>query len=115
MIFGAIDTASSGLTTYRTWIDAVSNNIANVDTNLNLPAGAKPFQEQLVQAQANDYSESGGVGTGVHVAGIVAGDTDIDLGDQMSKLIMAQRGYEANLSVVDRAKDAYQQALNLGK
>ena len=115
MIFGAIDTASSGLTVYRTWIEAVSNNIANVDTNNTLLPGQQPFQEQLVEAQANDYSNSGNVGTGVHVAAIAAGDTNIDLGDQMSKLIMAQRGYEANLAVVDRAKDAYQQALNLGK
>jgi flagellar basal-body rod protein FlgC len=115
LIFGAIDTASTGLTLYRTWMEAVSNNIANVDTNQSLPAGAQPFQEQLVQAQANDYSDNGGVGSGVKVAGIVAGDTDIDLGDQMSKMIMAQRGYEANLAVVDRAKDAYQQALTLGK
>ena len=29
---------------------------------------------------------------------------DIDLGDQMSQLIMAQRGYQANLAVVDRAR-----------
>jgi flagellar basal-body rod protein FlgC len=33
----------------------------------------------------------------------------------MGQLIMAQRGYEANLSVVDRAKDAYEAALNIGK
>jgi flagellar basal-body rod protein FlgC len=40
---------------------------------------------------------------------------DIDLSDQMGQLIMAQRGYQANLAVVDRAKDAYQSALQLGK
>ncbi len=40
---------------------------------------------------------------------------DIDLGGQMGQLIMAQRGYQANLTVVDRAKDAYEAALNLGK
>jgi flagellar basal-body rod protein FlgC len=40
---------------------------------------------------------------------------DIDLSDQMGQLIMAQRGYQANLSVVDRAKDAYQAALQLGR
>ena len=40
---------------------------------------------------------------------------DIDLGDQMGQLIMAQRAYQANLAVVDRAKDAYQSALQLGK
>ena len=30
---------------------------------------------------------------------------DIDLGDQMTQLIMAQRGYQANLAVVDRATE----------
>jgi flagellar basal-body rod protein FlgC len=40
---------------------------------------------------------------------------DIDLGDQMAQLIMAQRGYQANLSVIDRATKSYQAALQLGK
>ena len=40
---------------------------------------------------------------------------DIDLADQMTQLIMAQRGYQANLAVVDRAQDAYQRALELGQ
>ena len=40
---------------------------------------------------------------------------DIDMGDQMTQLMIAQRGYEANLSVIDRAKDAYQQALSIGR
>ena len=40
---------------------------------------------------------------------------DIDMGDQMAQLMIAQRGYQANLSVIDRAKDAYQQALSIGR
>ena len=40
---------------------------------------------------------------------------DIDLADQMSQLIMAQRGYQANLAVVERATAAYQQAIGLGR
>jgi flagellar basal-body rod protein FlgC len=40
---------------------------------------------------------------------------DVDLGQQMGQLIMAQRGYQANLSVVDRAREAYQAALQLGR
>ena len=40
---------------------------------------------------------------------------DIDLGDQMTELIMAQRGYQANAAVIERAKDAYTAALQLGK
>ena len=40
---------------------------------------------------------------------------DIDLADQMGQLIIAQRGYQANLAVVERAHDAYQRALELGR
>ena len=40
---------------------------------------------------------------------------DMDLADQMTELLLAQRGYQANLAVVERAKEAYQQALGLGK
>jgi flagellar basal-body rod protein FlgC len=40
---------------------------------------------------------------------------DIDLASQMGQMIMAQRGYQANLAVVDRAHDAYQAALQLGR
>ncbi len=40
---------------------------------------------------------------------------DIDLASQMTQLIMAQRGYQANLTVIDRAKDSYQAALGIGR
>ena len=40
---------------------------------------------------------------------------DIDLGEQMSTLIMAQRGYQANAAVVDRAKTTYEAALQIGR
>ena len=40
---------------------------------------------------------------------------DIDLSTQMGALIMAQRGYQANAGVVDRAKETYQAALQIGR
>jgi len=40
---------------------------------------------------------------------------NVDLGDQMSMLIIAQRGYEANAAVVDRAKSTYEAALQIGR
>ena len=129
MLFGAIQTAGSGLTVYRTWLDAVSDNISNMNDAVS--TGSAAFQQRFVIAQpAAD-------GNGVQVGGIVLGDPngrvvyepnnpladkdgnvrypDIDLSDQMGQLIMAQRGYQANLSVVDRARDAYQAALQLGR
>ena len=132
-IFGALGIAGTGLTVYRKWLDAVSDNIANM--NDAVATNADAFQARYIVAQAADY----GSGTeGVQVGGaVLSGRTegrivneptnpladengnvkypDIDLGDQMSQLIMAQRAYQANLAVVDRAKDAYQSALQLGK
>jgi len=127
--FNAIGVATSGVTVYRKWLDAVSDNIANMD-NVSRTSD-KAFQARYVIAQeAQD-------GNGAQVGGIVLGsaagqltyepdnplaDTegyvrrpDIDLGSQMSQMIMAQRAYQANLSVVDRAKESYQAAIQLGK
>lgn len=129
--FGAMDTAGTGLVLHRTWLDAVADNIANVNTVR--PTSGAAFQARYVVAEAANY---GGT-DGVRVAGAAFGDPagrltyqpgnpladargyvrlpDIDLADQMSQLIMAQRGYQANLAVVERATAAYQQAIGLGR
>jgi flagellar basal-body rod protein FlgC len=106
-------------------------------SNINTvnPYDAEPFRERLIVAQAVRYGDGDG---GVRVAraefggdpeGRVVYDPshplaneegmvrypDIDMGDQMVALMMAQRGYQANLAVVERATNAYQAALQLGK
>lgn len=130
--FDALHIAGSSLFLHRTWMDAVSDNMANLNT-VN-PAGEDAFQERMIVAEAVDYGSGQG---GVRVAGAEFGDPegqmvfqpdhpyadeegyvrypDIDMGDQMVQLMMAQRGYQANLAVVERAKNAYQQAIQLGK
>jgi flagellar basal-body rod protein FlgC len=129
MTFDAIGIAGSALTVHRKWLDAISDNIANVNTAA--PTSGAAFQARYVEATA-------GAGTsGVYVAGTQLGSAegrlvsdptnpladadgmvrmpDIDLGEQMSSLIMAQRGYEANAAVVDRAKTTYEAALQIGR
>lgn len=130
-IFGALHVSGSGLYLHRKWLDAVADNLANVNTVR--PTSGEAFRQRMIVAQAADYGQGGGV----RVAGAVFGDPegrlahqpdhpladadgyvrrpDLDLGEQMTELMMAQRGYQANLAVVDRAREAYQQALSLGK
>jgi flagellar basal-body rod protein FlgC len=131
-IFDTFGIAGSGLMTHRKWLDAVSDNIANVNTVKRTDEDA--FQQRMVVAEAVDYgSGSGGVrvaraefgnpeGRLVHQPDHPLADAegyvkypDIDLGDQMTQMIMAQRGYQANLAIVERATNAYQAALQLGK
>jgi flagellar basal-body rod protein FlgC len=127
--FNAIGVAGSGVTVYRKWLDAVSDNIANID-NVSRTS-EKAFQARYVvaqQAQDGNGAEVGGVAFG-SAQGILTYEPenpladskgyvrrpDIDLGGQMSQMMMAQRAYQANLAVVDRAKDSYTAAINLGK
>jgi flagellar basal-body rod protein FlgC len=131
-LFSAIGIAGTGVTVHRKWLDAVSDNLANI--NDVRPTSGEAYRAKQVIAQAVDYGDGSG---GVQVGGIVEGSAegrlvyapdnaqadaegyvrmpDIDLGDQMGQLLMAQRGYQSNLAVIDRAKDSYQQAIQLGK
>lgn len=127
-MFGAVDSARSGLGVYRRWLDAVGDNIANMNDVRRTQDAA--FQARYLTVEPIE-------GGGARVSGVALGNAegkvvhepnhpladaqgnvrypDIDLGEQMVNLMVAQRGYQANLSVVDRVKDAYQQALQLGK
>ena len=133
--FGAIGIASTGLTVHRKWLDAVSDNLSNINTVRATDEDA--YQAKYVIAQAMNYGNGPTDNQGVHVAGIALGSAegrmvyepghpladaegyvkypDIDMSSQMSQLIMAQRGYQANAAVVDRAKETYQAALQIGR
>jgi flagellar basal-body rod protein FlgC len=131
-VFDTLGISGSGLLAHRKWLDAVSDNISNINTTSRTNEAA--FQERFINAQAVDYGSGSG---GVRVAGTEFGSAegrpvyepnnpladeagyvkypDIDLGEQMTQLLMAQRGYQANLAVVERATALYQAALQLGK
>lgn len=131
-IFGAMEIAGSGLHVHRAWLDAVSDNLANLSTVR--ATGDEAFRERFIVAQSVDYGSGEG---GARVAGAAFGSPegrlvyepqhpladergyvrypDIDMGAQMTHLLMAQRGYQANAAVVDRARDTYMAALQIGR
>src|SRR4051812_36561343 len=131
-LFDALSIAGSGMLAHRKWLDAVSDNISNINTPSRTSEDA--FKERMVDVQAVNYGQGDG---GVKVAGVTFGSgegrvvyepdnpladadgnvkyPDIDLGDQMTELMIAQRGYQANVTAIERATDAYQAALRLGK
>ena len=131
-LFPAIGISGTGVTVYRKWLDAISDNLANL--NDAAPTSGEAYRAKSVVARAVNYGDGTG---GVQVGGIAEGNPagrlvyepanpqadaegyvrypDIDLADQMGQLIMAQRGYQSNLAVIDRARDSYQAAIQLGK
>jgi len=133
-MFDAIDTSGSGLSAYRTWIDVIANNIANV--NDVSPTSGAAFQAQYVQAQPAGQGPDG-IGHGVEITGLPTSSADgiptydpenpiadangyvrrpdIDMSEQMGNLIMAQRAFEANANLVDREAEVYKSAIDIGK
>lgn len=126
--FDMLSIANSALGMHQTWLDALANNIANVNTATR--TSQKAFQGQMVIAGAMP-------GGGVDVAGIAYSNStgrvvndpsnaladangnirlpDLDLASQMSQLIMAQRGFQASVQTTKTAQDTYNAALQIGR
>lgn len=135
--FGMFSVSGSALTVYRTWLDAISDNIANMHTAKRTSEQA--WQPYAVVANSLDYGGArNGVGGGTYVAeiqrtgsvdGVMVQEPsnpladergyvrypDESLPDQMTHMLLAQRGYQANLKVVENAREAYRSALALGR
>lgn len=129
MGFDAIGIAGTGMTVHRRWLDAVADNLANLNTVTSTDQEA--FRARYLVAQ------SAADGEGVFVAGAAFGDAegrlvhdpthpladadgyvrhpDIDMAAQMGQLITAQRGYQASAAVIDRARASYEAALQIGR
>jgi flagellar basal-body rod protein FlgC len=125
----AINIAASALNMHQAWLNAISDNIANVNTAK--PTSGNAFQARYLEVQ--EQTNNDGVAVSQVVKGSATGKVvydptnpiadkdgyvrmpDIDLGEQMSSMIMAQRGYQANAAVVDRAKTTYEAALQIGR
>lgn len=131
-MFSVLNTASSGMGVYQTWLNAISGNIANM--NDASPTNQKAYQARYIMAKPSPAGLQG-VGQGASVAGVALGSAkgiltyspsnplanaqgyvrmpSINLAQQMTQLIMAQRGYQLNAVVVTQATQAYKSALTL--
>lgn len=126
--FDMLRIANTSLGMHQTWLDALSHNIANANTVTSTADAA--FQEQMVVVS----SRSDG---GVDVDRIALGDAqgrlqyepdhpladadgmvrhpDMDMSEQMTSLIQAQRGFQASVQVTKTAQDTYSAALQIGR
>ncbi len=131
-LFRSLDIASSGMDVHQTWLDAIADNIANLNTVSSTDEPA--FAERLIVARSNTVNGKPG---GVRVAATEFGNElgrivydpghpladeegfvrlpDMDLGDQMTSMLMAQRSYQANVVSFERARSAYETALEIGR
>lgn len=131
-MFEALGISGTSMNVHQTWMDAISDNIANINTVR--PMNQEAFQARYVLAQA---IEDGGTGSGVGVRSIEFSSPegrivyspdhpmadaqglvrlpDVDRGEQMTTMVMAQRGYQASVSNIYRVKACYDAAIAMGR
>ena len=132
-LFQALDTAVSGATMTRVWLDSIADNVANINTTR--PPDEEPFRARQVVAQS--VTAADGTGRGVRVQEIRLDDSEsqliydphhphadeyglvrmpnVSLDKEMTNLLLANRVYSMNLSVMDRAINSYRAALQIGR
>lgn len=130
-LFGAFDISGSGMKVYRTWMDSIADNLSNMRSTA--PDGEQLFQSRVVIAQAAQDGQQGAQVREIRARDEAAlfeydpthpyADPEtglvrypgVDMGREMTHLIAAQRGYQANLTTIQTAREAYQAALRLGR
>jgi flagellar basal-body rod protein FlgC len=141
-LFDPISSALSGVDVSQTWMNAISDNIANMNDVTSTSQGAYQARYVVATSVPTQSVATGpgaaatqAIGSGTAVVGIALGSpqgvavydptnpladkqgmvraANVDLGQQMTSMLLAERGYQANLAVISQAEGAYQAALGL--
>lgn len=139
--FQNLDISSSGMRANRTWMEVISQNIANANTTKTSQGG--PYKNKVVSfssvlnaataSQQNQGLVEGGVQVGkitednspfIKVFNPSHPDADsngyvqmpnVNPSMEMVNMIMATRSYEANVGAFNTGKGMYLKALEIGK
>ncbi|MEO8694895.1 MAG: flagellar basal body rod protein FlgC [Acidimicrobiales bacterium] len=131
-LFGALDAAVSGATVSRVWLDAISDNVANVNTIRS--TSEEPFRARMliVNEVGREQGQPGGVRTvriaerggepellydPSHPLADENGNVrrpNVEMSVEMTNLLIANRTYQSNLRVIEIARSTYQSALRIG-
>lgn len=133
MSISTLRISGSALTAERVRLDAISQNIANVQTTRGADGRAYRRREVVFEAVTGDRPDSGGVRVTevrqsdepmqrVYNPGHPDADRqgylelpNVNLVEEMVDLVTATRAYEANVAVVNATKTLVARALELGR
>lgn len=132
-MFNGLNINGSALTAHKTFLDTVSNNIANINTAA--APGEETYKRQGVILKS--FKDTLQNQLGVHVSQITESDredrlvydaenpyadedgyvhyADIDLAEEMADMMVAQRGYQLNLTALNSMREIYETALTIGQ
>ncbi|MDC2865753.1 flagellar basal body rod protein FlgC [Bacillus sp. BP-3] len=136
-MFQAINASGSGLTAAKKWMEVTSDNIVNANTT-NGPNGGPYHRRSVVLEQNNSFASmlQKEPDTGVKISSIETDSNEnlvydpshpqanaegyvrypnIDLTAEMTNVMVAQKMYEANTSVLNANKKMLDKDLEIGK
>lgn len=131
-LFDSLEIAGSSLTAHRLWMDLISQNLANVNTTRTQDGG--PYKRK-VPIFAERLEATGKGAKGVRVEKIEEDDLpprmvyqpehpdadeegyvaypNVNVVREMTDMMAATRAYEANLMVVESAKEIWGSAIDV--
>lgn len=138
-MFSALDISASALAAQRTRINAISNNLANLNTTRNEQGEIEPYQPRFVTFQTDERVQGVLGAAGVRVSSVETSDQEpryryqpghpdairegkwqgyvaypnINLMSEFTDALEAARSYEANVGVMEITKDLGQQTLKI--
>lgn len=132
-MFNSLDINGSSLTAHKVYLNAVSNNIANLNT-------PKKPNEEVYSRQGvifESFEDALNSKLGVKATEIVHENTnyrvvkdaehpyadengyvyypDINMSEEMADMIVAQRGYQLNLNALNYIREVYEKTLQIGQ
>lgn len=131
------DISGSALSAYKEWTEVSANNIANMNTTNTREGG--PYHRQAVVFGGREKFENllgGNIGNGVEVKEIVTDKAEnvvyqpdhpdaneegmvrmpaINMAAEMTNMLMASKGYNANISTLNEAKKLNEKTYEIGK
>jgi len=137
-MFEVLDISASALTAQRANMDTIAGNVANKEATRDARGLPNPYRRRVPLFAAGRI-ENGKVAPGVRIAKIVEDPSpfhlvedpshpdaipagplrgyvrlpNVELTTEMVNMMMAQRAYEANLSVMETAKGMFAASLRL--
>lgn len=136
-MYTLLNISGSGMTGNKEWMEAISNNIANINTTRTKEDG--PYKRQSVAFEGKqkfDEVMNQEMGDGIQVSKVVQDSNtrlvydpehpdanaegyveypEINVTAEMTDLMMAQRGYEANSSVLTASKKILEKEYEIGR
>ncbi len=136
-MFGSLDISASALTAYRTRMDTVAANVANLYTTRDASGNSVPYSRRVALFAAGAPGLEAGLG--VHVADIVSDPApfrkvkdpshpdavtsgpdagyvyypNVSLEVEMADMIAATRAYQANITAYEATKSIISSSLRL--